>query len=70
MSFLAVDDVERRRFRRPLLGIRLDNGTLSDETATELAESDDTENGHLGFLLLYEAARLAIKHRVAFVLAG
>jgi hypothetical protein len=62
-----------------LLGIPLDDGRLSDETARKindfapLYEGDDrslSEDERTAWLVLYEGARLAVQHGVALSLAG
>jgi hypothetical protein len=57
----------------PALGIRLENGVLSDDEAARINELADRDDGLfrelLVWLALYEAARLSIEYRTAIVFA-
>lgn len=58
-------------FVAPALGIRLDDGRLSDEEAERIDALIDEDDGlyreYVSWLLLYESARLSIEHRTAIV---
>ncbi|RUR68462.1 hypothetical protein ABL849_07770 [Variovorax sp. 375MFSha3.1] len=63
--------LEELVFVAPALGIRLENGKLSDEEAERIDALIDDDNGlyreYVSWLLLYESARLSIEHRTAIV---
>ncbi|MGN8080101.1 hypothetical protein [Variovorax sp. 22077] len=63
--------LEELVFVAPALGIRLDDGRLSDEEAERIDALIDEDDGlyreYVSWLLLYESARLSIEHRTAIV---
>lgn len=63
--------LEELVFVAPALGIRLDDGRLSDEEAERIDVLIDEDDGlyreYVSWLLLYESARLSIEHRTAIV---
>ncbi|MBB3638373.1 hypothetical protein [Variovorax atrisoli] len=63
--------LEELVFVAPALGIRLDDGRLSDEEAERIDalidEDDSLYREYVSWLLLYESARLSIEHRTAIV---
>ena len=63
--------LEELVFVAPALGIRLENGKLSDEEAERIDALIDDDNGlyreYVSWLLLYESARLSIEHKTAIV---
>lgn len=67
-SYRLLDELV---FVAPALGIRLENGKLSDEEAERIDALVDDDNGlyreYVSWLLLYESARLSIEHRTAIV---
>jgi len=58
-------------FVAPALGIRLENGKLSDEEAERIDDLVEEDDGlyreYVSWLLLYESARLSIEHNTAIV---
>lgn len=63
--------LEELVFVAPALGIRLDDGRLSDEEAERIDALIDEDDGlyreYVSWLLLYESARLSIEYRTAIV---